>query len=113
MRTNQIVAALVVSFSCALLTAACVQSPEPSSETDGAAGGTPFIERRADDDPYEVAVPLGVALDPCIAAGKAGLDARRDFCNHAFVAPEQKRPCWAHLLLSRAEWIGWCYWNFQ
>lgn len=113
MRTNDVIAAVVVSFSCALLTAACAQSSEPSSETDGADGITTVIETRADDEVYDVAVPLGVALELCVAAGKAGLDARRDFCNPAFVAPEQNRPCWAHLLLSRAEWIGWCYWNFE
>jgi hypothetical protein len=33
--------------------------------------------------------------------------------NHVAVAivAAQKQACWSRLLLSRAEWIGWCYWN--
>ncbi len=112
MRSTHVVTAVVTSLSSALLTASCVQSPVPCDEAECSADDALFTEITADDDPTE-AVPLGVALELCVAAGKAGLDARRDFCNSAFVAPEQKRSCWAHMLLSRAEWIGWCYWNFE
>ncbi len=57
-------------------------------------------------------VSENLALDACIAAGKVGFEVRRAFCNSAFVPPNKKQGCWQHLLLSRAEWIGWCYWNF-
>jgi len=106
MRTTHHAAALVALFSGTLVAAACIQSPKP--EADGVDGSAPGIEIEEDD-----AVPQGLALELCIVAGKADLEARRSFCNSAWVAPEQKRSCWSKLLLSRAEWIGWCYWNFR
>ncbi len=63
--------------------------------------GAPAIE------PEDESTEDGLSdLDDCIAAGKAGLDARRAFCNSASVPPEKKQGCWSRLLLSRAEWIG-------
>lgn len=57
------------------------------------------------------ATPQGLAMDICYAAA-GDFEARRAFCNSAWVAPTLKQSCWAHVLESRVKWIGWCSWYF-
>jgi hypothetical protein len=52
MRSNHIAAAVVVSLSCTLLNASCVQSRSGAPEADGAGGGAPVIETMDDGDPF-------------------------------------------------------------
>jgi hypothetical protein len=105
MGTNHVAVAIVVALSCPILVAACAGSTtmsDPPPEAD-----LPASEIRDDPD----AVPQGLAQEVCISAART-LQARREFCNSAFVEPNQKQACWSRLLLTRAEWIGWCYWTF-
>jgi hypothetical protein len=84
---------------------------DPGSSDFGrepSAGGSEDAQGGASGDE----VSEGLAQDACIAAGKAGFDERRAFCNSVMVPPYKKQGCWQRVLLSRAEWIGWCYWNF-
>lgn len=57
------------------------------------------------------ATPQSVEMDICYAAA-GSFEARRDFCNSAWVEPTLKQSCWAHVLESRVKWIGWCSWYF-
>lgn len=117
MRQFRPIAALIVSFSSiALITTSCVQGSVDGAETNGATEEpvrrTSDFSENPDVCANQESDPLVTVVDVCIAAGKAGFEARRAFCNSSLVPPEKKKSCWSRALLSRTEWIGWCYWNF-
>ena len=113
MRIHRIIAALVLSLSCALSAAACVQSAERSSETEGTAGAPTAETTNENDLSFGPQLPaLGVALttrDVCIAAAAGGIPTKEAFCRSILVPPALKRSCWARVLETRTEWIGWCW----
>jgi hypothetical protein len=98
---RHLAAAVALSFGCLLVAASCVQGQEVS-ETESVGGDTPAIEPKDDEE-------LGglTTGDVCLAAA-SGIPAREAFCRSALVPPYLKQSCWAHVLLTRVEWIGWC-----
>jgi hypothetical protein len=139
MQGQRIAAVVTLSLSCALAAASCADSPAATPATDRApredtkdigddpdigpdigsetpvrTGSDPGNEPQVGDMETEPApAPEGsIALDMCVAAGKAGFDARGAFCRSILVPPQKKQGCWSRQLLSVVEWIGWCNWNF-
>jgi hypothetical protein len=81
---------------------ACIQGGPAVSETECSSGDTPAIEPQDDDEAGGLS-----AGDVCLAAA-SGIPAREAFCRSAMVPPYLKQSCWAHVLTTRVEWIGWC-----
>jgi hypothetical protein len=119
MRKTPVAVVVVVFLSSALSAASCVQSPKATPEVDDAGSGAPAMTTRDegdssgsdpssfDHDPMEDAAS-STSQEICIARSARGFEARRAFCISAWVPPEKRPACWSKLLLSGAEWIGWC-----
>lgn len=131
-RANNLISAILMSFSCVVLTASCVQTAMPERKDEdarvpgarvadfGDTGDGPPVSNVGSElgtspgfnPESSQSAGLPTAREICLAAGRAGVEAREAFCRSSLVPPHGKEPCWRRVLLSLPEWIGWCTWNY-
>lgn len=118
MRASHLATTIIVSLSSIVLAASCIQASSESDREDTADNAIPEASELGDltennEDPAADGLsPKAIGLttrDLCIAAADGGIPVKEAFCRSVLVPPALKRSCWARVLESRTEWIGWCW----